>query len=158
MLCTGIQGISAVSGGSIGQRRFVFQVLVLLVGAGVHQQKVHLLNLSSLLNLLLLHRGLFILHTYERPTSIKKICRKYGIQTHFKGNRNIKQLLVKPKDKDPMEKKSGAICLYQCGELTCDEEYIGETSRILGERYKEHLKEPSPHPCTHHPDGSQYYP
>ena len=32
----------------------------------------------------------------------------------------------------------------QCTELDCDEEYIGETSRILGERYKEHLKEPSP--------------
>ena len=26
----------------------------------------------------------------------------------------------------------------------CNEEYIGETSRTIGERYKEHLKEPSP--------------
>ena len=25
----------------------------------------------------------------------------------------------------------------------CDEEYIGETSKTFGERYKEHLKEPS---------------
>ena len=33
---------------------------------------------------------------------------------------------------------------YQCGQLVCDEEYIGETSRTFGERYKEHLKEPSP--------------
>ena len=32
----------------------------------------------------------------------------------------------------------------QCRELMCDEEDIGETSRTLGERYKEHLKEPSP--------------
>ena len=32
---------------------------------------------------------------------------------------------------------------YQCGELVCDEEYIGETSRTFWERYKEHLKEPS---------------
>ena len=76
--------------------------------------------------------------------SSKKICSKYGIQTLFNGNRTIKELLVKPKDKDPMEKKSGAIYLYQHGELMCDEEYIGETSRTLGERYKEHLKEPSP--------------
>ena len=29
-------------------------------------------------------------------------------------------------------------------ELVCDEEYTGETFRTLGERYKEHLKEPSP--------------
>ena len=41
--------------------------------------------------------------------SIKKICSKYGIQTHFKGNSNTKNILVSPKDKDPMEKKSGAI-------------------------------------------------
>ena len=43
-----------------------------------------------------------------------------------------------------MDMKSGAIYLYQCGELECDEEYTGETSRTLGKRYKEHLKEPSP--------------
>ena len=76
--------------------------------------------------------------------SIENICRKYGIQTHFKGNRTLKQLLVKPKDWDPIDKKSGAIYMYQCGELMCDEEHIGETSRTLEERYKEHLKEPSP--------------
>ena len=34
---------------------------------------------------------------------------KYGIQTHFKGNRTLKQMLVKPKDKDPKEKTSGII-------------------------------------------------
>ena len=76
--------------------------------------------------------------------SIKKTCSKYGIQTYFKGNRTIKQILVKPKDKDPMDKKSGAIYYYQCGELICDEEYMGETNRTIEERLKEHLKEPSP--------------
>ena len=34
--------------------------------------------------------------------SIKKICGRYGIQTHFKDGRTIKNLLVSPKDKDPM--------------------------------------------------------
>ena len=34
--------------------------------------------------------------------------------------------------------------MYQCGKLVCDDEYIGETSRTLGERYKVHLMEPSP--------------
>ena len=33
--------------------------------------------------------------------SIKCTCFKYGIRTHFKGNRTLKQILVKPKDKDP---------------------------------------------------------
>ena len=40
--------------------------------------------------------------------SIKNIYKRYGIQTHFKGNRTIKNLLVKSKDKDPLDKKSGA--------------------------------------------------
>ena len=73
----------------------------------------------------------------------KNICRRNGIQTHFKGNRTIKNILVKPKDKDPLDRRNGAVYWYQCGKLMCDEEYIGETSRTFGERYKEHLKEPS---------------
>ena len=52
-------------------------------------------------------------------------------------------MLVKSKDKDPKDRKSGAIYWYQCGELVCNEEYIGETSKTFGKRYKEHLKEPS---------------
>ena len=74
--------------------------------------------------------------------SMKKICGRYGIQTHFEGGRTIKNLLVSPKDKDPMVNQSGAIYWYQCGDLSCNDEYIGETSRTFGERYKEHLKPP----------------
>ena len=79
--------------------------------------------------------------------SIKKICGRYGIQTHFKGGRTVKNLLVSPKDIDPMVNQSGSIYWYQCGDLGCDDEYIGETSRTFGERYKEHLKAPS---AIHH--------
>ena len=67
--------------------------------------------------------------------------------SHFKGGRTIKNLLISPKDKDPMVNQSGAIYWYQCGDLGCDDEYIGETSRTFGERYKEHLKAPS---AIHH--------
>ena len=76
--------------------------------------------------------------------NIKHICTPYGIQTYFKGSRTLKQLLVRPKEQDPMEKKSGVIYSYQCGAIDCGEEYIGETSRTLGEWYKEHLRKPSP--------------
>ena len=79
--------------------------------------------------------------------SIKKICGRYGIQTHFKGGRTIKNLLVSCKDTDTMVNQSGAIYWYQCGDLGCDDKYIGETSRTFGERYKEHLKAPS---AIHH--------
>ena len=65
-------------------------------------------------------------------------------ETHFKENRTIKNILVKPKDKDLLDWKSGTIYWYQWGELTCDEEYIGEISRTFGERYKEHLRNPHP--------------
>ena len=75
--------------------------------------------------------------------SIKKICGRYGIQTHFKGGRTIENLLVSLQGKDPMVNQSGVIYWYQCGDLGCDDEYIGETSRTFGERYKEHLKAPS---------------
>ena len=36
------------------------------------------------------------------------------------------------------------IYSYTCGEIDCDEEYIGESGRTFGERYKEQLKAPSP--------------
>ena len=38
-----------------------------------------------------------------------------------------------PKDKDPMVNQSGDIYWYQCGDLGCDDEYIGKTSRTFGE-------------------------
>ena len=83
---------------------------------------------------------------YTQGTSkgFKNICGKYGIQANFKGNTTLKQLLMKPKDQDPKENKSGIIYSYQCTKLVCNEKYIGETSRTLGERHKEHLKQPSP--------------
>ena len=87
-----------------------------------------------------MHRHTIHIRTRRKHQNIWK---RYGIQMHFKGNSTIKNKLVKPKNKDPLE-KSGAIYWYQCGELGCDDEYIGETSRTFGERYKEHLKEPSP--------------
>ena len=42
-----------------------------------------------------------------------------------------------------MVNQSGAIYWYQCGDLACDEGYIGETSRTLGKRYKDQMKAPS---------------
>ena len=88
---------------------------------------------------------LVISYTQGLCISIKKICHRYGIQTHFKGNSTIKNLLVFPKDKDPMKNKSGAIYWFPCKDLACDGEYIEETSRTFGERFKNHLKEPSPY-------------
>ena len=87
--------------------------------------------------------------------SIKKICGRYGIQTHFKGNSTIKNLLVSPKDKDLMVNKSGAIYWLQCSDLFWNDEYIRETFRTFGERFREHLKDPSP---IHHHSNNTGHP
>ena len=100
-------------------------------------------------------RHIVIPYTQGLHKSIKKICGRYGIQTHFKGNSTIKKLLVSHKNKDPMVIKSGAIYWFQCGDLTCDDECIGETSRAFGERLKEHLKDPSP---IHHHSNNTGHP
>ena len=71
-------------------------------------------------------------YTKGLAESFKHICGKYGIQVHFKGNTTIiKQVLMKPKDQDPKEKKSRVIYSFQCNHIACDEEYIGETARTL---------------------------
>ena len=49
-----------------------------------------------------------------------------------------------PKDKEEIKKQSNIIYWYKCGRTECDDEYIGESARTFEERYKEHLKAPSP--------------
>ena len=66
------------------------------------------------------------------------------MQVYFKGGTTIKNLLMAPKDQDPMPKRSGVIYRYKCDRVGCNDEYIGESSRIFGERFKEHLNAPSP--------------
>ena len=66
------------------------------------------------------------------------------MQVYFKGTNTIMNLLMAPKDQDTILKKSGVIYRYKCDRVGCNEEYIGRSSRTLGERFKEHLKAPSP--------------
>ena len=63
----------------------------------------------------------------------KKVCRKHGVQVHFKGGNTIKSFLMVPKDKDPITKKSGIIYRYKCNRVDCDDEYIEKLSRTFGE-------------------------
>ena len=74
----------------------------------------------------------------------KNICRRYGVEVYFRGGSTIRDLLVHPKDNDTILKKSGVIYKYSCGRVDCGEEYIGESGRIFGERYREHMRSPSP--------------
>ena len=54
--------------------------------------------------------------------SIKNICKRYGIQVHFKSGRTIKDQLVAPKDKNIQRR----------------------VSKDIWRGFKEHLKAPSP--------------
>ena len=84
--------------------------------------------------------------TYSRGLieSFKNTCKKYGIQVYIKGGKTIRNLLVAPKDKEHITQKSGIIYRFKCDRVECDDEYIGELARTFGERFKEHLKQPSP--------------
>ena len=80
----------------------------------------------------------------------KKLCKRKGIQVHFKGTNTLKTALGNPKDKDPQTNQTGIIYHYQCPHLNCSSVYIGESGRSLGERVKEHFKAPHTPPQHHH--------
>ena len=63
---------------------------------------------------------------------------------YLRGGSTIRDLLVHPKDKDLILKKSGVIYRYRCARVDCEEEYIGESGRTFGERYREHMRAPLP--------------
>ena len=75
--------------------------------------------------------------------SIRQRCKNYGVQVYFRGGKTIKNLLMAPKDLDPMMKKSGVIYSYKCGRVECNEEYIGESLGPLG-RGSRNIKRPLP--------------
>ena len=79
-------------------------------------------------------------HVRGLSESIKNVCNKHEVQEHYNGGNTIKNLLMVPKDKDHITKKSGIIYRFKCNRVDCDDEYIGKSSRTLGERFKEHLK------------------
>ena len=81
-------------------------------------------------------------HVYGQCKCIKNICIRYGILTYLKGNRTIKNILVSPKDMDPIQYKSVIIYWYKCNRLDCDDEYIGESARTFVGMYKEHVRAP----------------
>ena len=44
----------------------------------------------------------------------RKLCKKTGIQVHFKGTNTLRTALGNPKDKDPQNNQTGIIYHYQC--------------------------------------------
>ena len=76
--------------------------------------------------------------------SYKTICSKYEVQVYFKEGNTLKNLLMFSKDKESITKHSNIIYWFKCDRTECDDECIGESARTFEERYREHLKAPSP--------------
>ena len=72
--------------------------------------------------------------------SFKKIFKYMPIQVCFKGVNTFKSLLMHPKDKVFNEQKKDIVYYWECQADRCSSSYVGEMSRALGERVKEHSK------------------
>ena len=71
-------------------------------------------------------------YTKGLSESVKNISGKVGMQVHFRGGNTINGLLVAPKDRDNITKKSRIIKKYKCNRLECDEKYIGSLQGPFG--------------------------
>ena len=63
---------------------------------------------------------------------------------YFKGGNTIKNLLVNTKDRDIIWQKSGVIYRFKCARVDYEKEYIGEWGTTFAERFREHMRAPSP--------------
>ena len=89
---------------------------------------------------------MFIVVPYTKGHSekFKKTYNSLGIQVHFKGNNTLHTPLMVTKKKDNMCQKSGVIYQFKCPHTDCPEQYIGESCRTFDDRFREHLRAPSP--------------
>ena len=77
------------------------------------------------------------------------------MEVYFTGGSTIRDLLVHPKDGDTILKKSGVIYRYRYGRVDCEEKYIGQSGRTFGERFREHMRAPSPIIDHHNTTGHE---
>ena len=76
--------------------------------------------------------------------SMKNVAKNHGIQTYFREAIPSKASWWLPKTRTTYIRKVASSTGSSATGWRCDDEYIGESSRTFGERFKEHLKAPSP--------------
>ena len=62
---------------------------------------------------------------------IQRVFKSHSVPSYHKPFNTIKSLLVSPKEKQ-------CVVLYSVKYCECDQEYIGDTARMLGTRFQEH--------------------
>lgn len=67
---------------------------------------------------------------------LKKVFNEYGTKTVFKNNNRLDQIIKKQKDTIPTHRTHDVIYMLECED--CDAKYVGQTSRALETRIKEH--------------------
>ena len=82
----------------------------------------------------------FVILPYAKGFSerITKVLRDFNIKVAHKPIRTISNILKKPKDKIEKEASRGVVYKIKCKD--CDSVYVGQTSRALKTRVKEHTK------------------
>ena len=85
-----------------------------------------------------------ILYYKGLSESLKKICGKHGVQVYFKVGNTIKTSWWPHRTKIQSSRRVGSSIDTGVAGLTVNAEYIGESSRTFGERFREHQKAPSP--------------
>ena len=77
---------------------------------------------------------------YVRDLSeaVQRVLTPLGVRVSFHPNTTLRQLLVRPKDCIPTEELAGVVYEVPCAE--CRATYVGQTSRCLEKRMKEHRK------------------
>ena len=75
---------------------------------------------------------------YIKGTSekLQRLFNQQGVTIYHKPLNTIRSMLVRPKDPVPKENQCGLIYKITCDD--CNHNYIGETARPLGVRFKEH--------------------
>ena len=67
---------------------------------------------------------------------LQRIFKSYNVPSYHKPINTLKSILVNPKDKTKIENQCGIVYHIECQD--CNNDYIGETGRNMGTRFKEH--------------------
>ena len=70
--------------------------------------------------------------------AIKCVLTPLGVKVVFRPLRTLRQTLVRPKDRVPIEERKGVVYSIPCVE--CSSVYIGQTGRRLKQRISEHRR------------------
>ena len=79
----------------------------------------------------------------DTTEKIQRVIKSYGIRTHVKPTKKLKDILCKPKDRLEPKEVCGPVYKIVCGGSEGEDwpaDYVGETERTLKARFAEHRR------------------